>query len=346
MNPVPTGADRPDFAGLLETPGRITPADVLYFRHEVFRDGVVSRSEADAIFAMNDTVAEKCAEWIDFYVEALAEYVVNEEEPRGYVSTDKAEWLIARVSHDGHIDAASELELLVKVLDRARSSPEALVGFALREVVRAVVDGQGPLACADGRIPRVISEADVELLRRILYAFGGDSGISISRTEADILFDLNERADPNESHPVWRELFVKAVANYLMAVATERPLSRAEALVREEWLDDTGANVDGVLLGALRGFGELLSRSFLDDLLDGAHAQIEKAWAERNARMEAAMASAERIDDIEAEWLIDKLCGDGVIDSNERGLLDFIRRESPHVSATLQPLMDKVAAGA
>lgn len=341
MNAIAMASSKPDFSGLLETPGRIARADVLYFRKEVFRDGVLSRSEADALFTMNKTVPVKCEEWTDFFLEALTEYAVSHEEPRGYLTSEQAEWLIDRVSDDGIVEC-SELELIVKVLNKSTSSPESLVGFALSQIVSAIVDGKGPIAGGRQAPKGVIGEAEVELIRRVLYAFGGDSGIAISRTEAEILFDLNERTDKAENHPAWRELFVKAIGNYLMAVATDRPLSRDEAIVREDWLENNKADVGSMLFGAVWGLGELLSKSFLDDMFDGAHEQIEKAWAARNARMEAEEAAASKITDHEAEWLIEKLTADGIIDENEQSLLQFIKQESPHMS----PLMDGVMAQA
>lgn len=342
MDAIPMASGKPDFSGLLETPGRIGRSDVLYFRREVFRDGVLSRAEADAILTMNKTVPVKCHEWTEFFLEALTEYAVNQEEPRGYVTTEQAQWLIDRVSDDGVVEA-SELELLVKVLNKSVSSPESLVGFTLSQIVTAVTEGNGPIAAGRQAPKGVIGEAEVELIRRVLYAFGGDSGMAISRTEAEILFDLNERTDKAENHPAWRELFVKAIGNYLMAVAADRPISRDEAIVREDWLENNKADVGSMLFGAVWGLGELLSKSFLDDMFDGAHEQIEKAWAARNARMEAEEAAASKITDHEAEWLIEKLTADGVIDQNEQSLLQFIKRESPHVSPIMSGVMEKAA---
>lgn len=310
-----------DFAGLLKEPGRIQPDDVRYFRTEVFRDGVVSQAEAEALFAMNGAVPVKCPEWNEYFVEALAQFVVEQVEPRGYVSVDNAQWLIESISRDGRVEPANELELLVKILDRSQSSPELLVGFALKMVTRAVLEGHGPLASGGRLAPGIINEAEVELMRRILFAYGGESGISISRTEAEILFDLNDRTADADNHPAWRELFVKAIGNYLMAAATDRAPSRLEAIAREEWLADTDTDVAGTIKGAFFGMGELFSRAFLSDTYDSAHRQVEKAWAVRNARMEKAMAQAEQITDTEADWLIEKLKKDGVINENERSLV-------------------------
>ena len=62
-----------DFTNLLQRPGVISAADVLHFRREVFRDGIVSQAEAEAVFALNDRAGETCPEWTEFFVEALVD---------------------------------------------------------------------------------------------------------------------------------------------------------------------------------------------------------------------------------------------------------------------------------
>lgn len=335
---VPTG----QYSDLLDVPGRISARDVRYLRGEVFRDGVVSYEEADAVFALDGTASEKCEEWTEFFVEALTDFAVDQAEPRGYVSLANAQWLIDRVSHDGHLDTATELELLVKVLDRSKSSPDLLVRFVMQEIGRAVIEGEGPLARGRKLQKGVIGEAEVELLRRVLYAFGGEAGISISRAEAETLFDLNDRTAQSENHPAWQDLFVKAVANYLMAAASYQAPSRAVALAREEWLDDESTDVKGTVLGAFAGLGQMFTKGFFDDIVD-AHGQMERAWAERNRRAEQAEAAAAVVNSDEADWLVDRLDRDGAIHDNEQALLRFIRRESPDIHPRLKQWLEKSA---
>ena len=65
--------------------------------------------------------------------------------------------------------------------------------------------------------PGNIGEADVELLRTILNAFAGDSALSLTRAEVEILLAidaaLSDRALPSE----WVDLFAKAISNVLLA---------------------------------------------------------------------------------------------------------------------------------
>ena len=150
-----------------------------------------------------------------------------------------------------------------------------------------------------------------------------------------MLFELNQATSEEHNHPAWRELFVKAIGNYLMAASTTRIPSREEALAREEWLADTDVDVMGNLTGAFAGFGNLFSKSFYEGVFDDAHTQVERAWAARNERLARRVEAAERITDEEAEWLIDRLQSDGIICENEKALLDFIRKESPEISERL-----------
>ncbi|WP_245466309.1 hypothetical protein [Mesorhizobium sp. M7A.F.Ca.MR.245.00.0.0] len=50
----------------LTSKSRIAAEDVAMLRHEVFGDGVVTRGEAEALFALDATAKDKCQEWPPF----------------------------------------------------------------------------------------------------------------------------------------------------------------------------------------------------------------------------------------------------------------------------------------
>ena len=331
------------YAALLKTPGVISDADVLHFRREVFQDGFVSQLEADAVFSLNDAIDEKCEAWNEFFVEAMTDFTVMQAEPRGYVSNSNAQWLVNRISHDGVVDSATELELLVRVVAKATDCPPALVQFALAQIAFAVIEGEGALAKSMQLTRGVIGEAEVELLRTVLYAAGGCNGLSISKQEAEILFDLNERTDGERNHPSWQDLFVRASANYLMSVSSYTAPSRAEALARQEWLEDTDEDPAGLLGDALSSIGNVFSKGFFDDVFTSSHVQMERAWNEKNNKVADQLHNAEVVDATEAAWLIDRMKRDGKVNSNEKALLEFIRKESHLVDPKVLQLMDQVA---
>src|SRR4051812_9397363 len=161
--------------------GRITADDVQLLRAEVFRDGIATRAEAESLFALHASCLDQSAAWPAFFVEAVTDYIVHQEKPYGYISEDNADWLIRAISRDGMVDTPAEMELLVSVLEKARSSPERLSAYALEQVALAVIDGTGPLAGSRTGAACVVDKNEVDLLRRVLYAFGGDGNIAITR---------------------------------------------------------------------------------------------------------------------------------------------------------------------
>jgi hypothetical protein len=315
----------------------VDDSDVLYLRREVYGDGIVSRQEADGLFALDRAIKDTPESWLHFFVEAVSDYLVEREEPRGYISEANAEWLVSSISTDGQVDTRSELELLVKAIEKADSVPASLAAFALKQVSLAVVDGRGVLARGRMLQRGIIGETEVELLRRILYAAGGAGNIAITREEAEVLFAINDRTIEANNHPAWSELFTKAIACSLMAVSGYAAPSREEALRREEWLNDTSVNLGGffsrIFSGGLGAYADALRQK----------SGSESYYAGRNAETGANRASAERVESAEAEWLAERIGRDGVLHKNELQLLAFLKAESPDIHPALKPLLDKVA---
>ncbi|TIT76988.1 MAG: hypothetical protein E5W57_16880, partial [Mesorhizobium sp.] len=187
----------------LTSKNRITAEDVTMLRREVFADGVVTRGEAEALFALDQTARDKCPQWSPFFIEAVTDYIVRQEKPEGYISQENADWLVRAISRDGTVDSRTELELLVHVLEEAKSSPGRLSAYALEQVANAVIDGKGPLMLGGDLVPGLIARAEVDLLRRILYAYGGDGNIAITKAEAEILFRINDRTAAASNDPSW-----------------------------------------------------------------------------------------------------------------------------------------------
>jgi hypothetical protein len=315
---------------------RITAEHVQALRRSIYNDAAAEAGEIDSLFAMDEAAEIHDPAWCELFCEAIADYLVDQVEPHGYVSEENADWLIERIAADGSVKTATELDALIKVLEKARSSPERLSAFALAQVKKAVVDGEGPLARGGNLEPGRVSSAEAELMRRILFAYAGAGNIAVSQAEAEILFDINDATAAADNDPAWTDLFVKAVANSLMAASGYAPPPRAEALRREEWLDQPTGGVGDIFArmasGGLRG----ILKAYREP--DG-----ETAWKERNDNAARRTANAELVTAPEAEWLAGRIGRDGALSHNERALLRFIRDEAPSVHPSLQSLIAKAA---
>ncbi|RUV55114.1 MAG: hypothetical protein EOS23_19170 [Mesorhizobium sp.] len=321
----------------LTSKNRITAEDVVMLRREVFGDGVVTRGEAEALFALDAKAKDKCAQWPVFFVEAVTDFIVHQEKPAGYISQDNADWLVRAISRDGMVDSRTELELLVHVLEKAKSSPNGLCVYALAQVANAVLDGKGPLMHDGKLVPGLIAKAEVELLRRILYAHGGDGNIAITRAEAEMLFKINERTAAANNDPSWNDLFVKAIANFVMCSAGYEAPIRDVALRRDSFFEQAEPGIGSF-------FGRMVSGG-LAGIMEAYRApgDIESEWESKNKAAEALARRAETIDASEAKWLAERIGRDRPLRENERALLTLIKHASPEIHPVLKPLIDKVA---
>jgi hypothetical protein len=321
----------------VKSTGKVTAEDALAARRAVYgNDGAIDPHEIEGLFAVDEAAREADPAWRMLLVEAGADYIVHQQKPSGYIDEANADWLIARIGKDGVVKTATELELLVKVLEAANSSPEKLVKYALRQVQSAVVDGTGPVASGDHLHAGRVGRAEVDLIRRILYAFGGDAGIAITRSEAEVLFDINDKTVEADNDPAWTDLFVKAVANCIMAASGYVVPPREVALRREEWLDsDSG------------GVGNFFARMVSGGLRGVIDAYVtptgEHALGVRNHRRDLEIAAAEIVNENEADWLAHRIGRDGNLHRNEKALLRFIHDEAPQVHPALVPLIERAA---
>jgi hypothetical protein len=325
-------AAMPENLGQIRNSGRISADDTLVLRRVIYPDGHISANEAEWLFDLNAACPEQDPAWHQLFIEALTDYVVNQIDPAGYVTAENASWLITRIGHDGKVDSATELELLVNILDKAKSCPPSLSAYALEQVRQAVISGEGPLR--HGRILGAgrVTAGDVDLLRRTLYAAGGQANVAITREEADILFAISDATANGDNDPSWSDLFAKAIANHVMFASGYAVPTREEALRREAWRDDTSVNVSGFFARMASGLKDVIS----------LYGQPDDSIGEVRARsMDAAIS--ERVTEDEATWLAARITRNGQIMPHEAAVLSFIKQESPDIHPALKPLLDKVA---
>lgn len=315
--------------------GSIKDIDVLKLRAAYYEDGQITEDEAEMLFAVNAGSPVQDPVWAPFFIEAITDYIVNQAEPEGYITATNADWLIKRVAKSGRVDSKTGLDLLINVVEKARWSPASLARFALEQVKLAVFHGDGPLRVSGTTARPEIGEADVELLRRIIYAFGGDGNVGVTRSEAEVLFDINDALGEEPPHPAWTSLFVKAIANSVMASSGYAVPSREEALRRDEWLDSRNEF-------SLRSVAGAFSLASLKSIWSGYREQSseERALA-RLERQRIEIITSEEITEGEAAWLIEQIGRDGKPSLGEQALLAFFKSECPSLLPSLAEVIER-----
>jgi len=304
--------------------GHVSTEDVLFLRRNVFADGVVSTSELDALFALGERAPEGDPEWADFFAEAAADFYLREEEPRGYLTEGEFTGLKARVTRDGARASALEVGLLVKLLETAVSTPHAMVDFVAEQLKRVVTEKEGGAR---------VSKSDADLVRRFLFAAGGHGNVAVTKEEAELLFDLNDATASAENDPAWVDLFIKGVANHLMAHIGYTPPAREEALRLHAWAEDRSVDLGGffkkMFSGGLAGVRESYAR--------------QTVMARRNDDNDIAMAIAEKVTAREADWLAARIGRDGQLHESERALIAYMRDLEAELPPKLKALVEQAA---
>lgn len=302
--------------------GFVSAEDVTTLRRNVFHDGVVSPKELDALFKLAEHAPKGSPEWPMFFEEAAADFYLREEEPYGYITDAEFETLKARITRDGHIASPLEIRLLLKLLETSTSTPTSMHDF-VGEQLRHAILSKG----ADARVTRDYTE----LMRRFIFTGGGDGHHAVTRAEAELLFDINDATMGIDNDPAWTELFVKAIANHLMAHFSYAPPSREEALARHDFMSDHSVNVGGffkrMISGGLAGFKE-------------DETSPQRA---RNEARERGIREAEKITPEEAEWLADRIGRDGVFGESERRLIQHMRDIGAELPPKLKALIERAA---
>ena len=303
--------------------GFVSAEDVLFLRRNVFQDGIVSAQEMDALFALGEQSPDGDREWAQYFAEAAADHYLREEEPQGYLTSAEFQRLRAQVTRDGHCASGLEVGLLIHILKNALSTPEEFSDFIAEQFqVYFANKVGGP----------TVTEQDVVMLREYLYAAGGAGNIAITRSEAELLFDIHEMTANADNHTTWADLFIKAVAAHLMQHVGYKPLAREEALRLHEWAKDTNVNPGGF-------FGRMFS---------GGLTAVKEAYgrksvrAQRNAEDEIAVQIAEQVTAREADWLADRINNDGAVNELEKAVIAYMRE----LEADLPPKLRALVADA
>lgn len=290
--------------------GEMSESEAHRIVNETYKDGIVSRGEAEALFRLNDVLKSTDPQWSSRFQEALKDYLLTREPPEGWVTDEEADWLLAQVQTDGDQPSLDEIDLLLAVLRHADGAPEKLAKYTLKAISSRII--------ADG----VANLNMVERMRFAIYAGAGDGGLWVTQYEAAILFKTNDAVANARNASTWNDLFARAVGNHLMARAHPQPKSIEDALSREAWIEEDTSSTGGFFA---RMGGSFSSGNWFESITHNGR----KAAQARQIAAEAADREAEGVTEQENSWLLKRLGWDGEISPAEASLIEFLKKEAP-----------------
>ena len=290
---------------------RVLPEDTAQLRDAVWANGAIDTHAADSIFAINCAVKKTCPQWVDFFVEAITAYLLEATQPTGAIDGNKSAWLIAQIGNEGNIDSRAELLLLVALLEKAEAVDARLRAYAIAQVERTVVTGEGSTRIGAALRPGVIDEADVALLRRVFQGPQSAHGTGILQSEAESLFRIKAATQGQENAQGWTLLFVQLLGQFLIEGPNDAPVERRRTIL-SYFVAET-----------MPGVGAFLSR------LEQAHC------GEQPLDDSPAPLTGDEI-----AWLKGHIVADGALDEIEKALLAYIVDEASPLPAELEALTE------
>lgn len=296
--------------------------------------------DVDALFAIHAQCPVKDSGWSDWFIGVVSDYVVHTTAPEGYVTEENALGLIDRIARTGRVETRTELDLLIDVLETARWAPRSLIAFGLSQVRHAVVDGDGPLRPGHPRALGQLFDEEIEIVRRMIYAFGGDGSMALTRAEVEILFDINDALDKARVNTAWTELFVKAVTNVMLAASGYGVPTREEALRSEAWHDERSETTPEAIVNAI-------VKSGLDGVFEAYRLQttVEQALS-RLEREYRSIITGEDVTSDDANWLTERLGRSDALTMNEIALVDYLAEVPVTVEPALQEVLERLRTAA
>jgi len=325
--------------------GNVDASDILELRRTIYRDGIVSREEAGALFDIDRRRTSHSDAWSDLFVEAITDYALNQEPPVGYLAEDTANWLVDEISKQAKPSTDADIELVTNIIEKAREVPAAFAAFALRLVKNMIIYGGGPDARGRPHPGGRVSEADTSALARILWGAGGEGLMAISREEAEALFDIVRASAGAENDPKFDDLFAKAIGNYLLG-ATGHAVPPREVALRQQTDQVYHTQVLNVLTRTLASVSKVPDTQFVIDTIRNARSlgdDVEHAFAVTNGEREAAIAAASELTAAKAGWLLQHFDQGGVMTEPERALVRFLAREASKIDQSLAPVLAKAS---
>ena len=293
--------------------GEVSAENAREITRAVYQDGVVSRTEAEQLFSLNNQLAGSNPHWDRLFVETIKDFLLTVEAPEGWCSQEEGSWLIEQICRDGEVKLESEVDLLVAILRFAEGAPLELSRFALNCVCDRVRE--------EGRaLP-----GDIERLRLLLYASSGEGQAWVSRYEATQLFRLNDDICRAPNDPTWNDLFAGAIANHLLASAHPNPVDETEAFRREAWVKDNKASTLSLLWNTAIATTSFGSSGWFKKVTFSP----EKAMAARTAAIEAAQRAGEEVTEDESDWFLKRLGWDKKTSPAEKALIDLLKEKAP-----------------
>ncbi len=300
-------------------------------RREIYGEGDPTLQDLERLIGEARAPGADDDEFARLLADVATDVLSRQVDPPGYVTDEGAGWLIERLAAGGGIAERAEFGMLAALIGHAVSVPAALVTFAVREIEKAILTGKRDALGGVEHEPGIVTTADVEALRVVVFGPARGHALHVDRTSAEALFDIAHATATAANAPDFPDFFAKAVGNYLLGADFVGIPEREDALHTESELARPGGF--GAFFAQMLGAGPRLSE--ITETISGDQEDADRAL---NAETGRRLAAASHIGAESAGWVVAHLARGGELTAAEKRLLAFLRDEAASAPSELSNL--------
>lgn len=158
----------------------------------------------------------------------------------------------------------TNFQAFLDLIERSPILVPDMAAAALAQVRDGVITGEGPTTCGRLHFSRTLDGEDAALCARILIGAGGAQGAPVTRTEAEMLLEIDAAAAERTDGGRFDDLLGKAVAHHVLGASGLSVPPRSIALDPQvplaQWAQP-GRDVDGEILEWIAGHARKARRN-------------------------------------------------------------------------------------
>lgn len=118
--------------------GVIDSNEVSLLKEELYSNGVIDQKRAKVLFEINNAVTGNAnsPEWGDFFIRAVTDFVLQNEDSPGVVDDENATSLLERVFHEDHVEVNDMERDLLSNIQKQATSVSSILTEKISEIGR------------------------------------------------------------------------------------------------------------------------------------------------------------------------------------------------------------------
>ena len=184
--------------------GKIDAEEVNKLREVLYADGKIDQEEADFLFELNDAVSDQAndSSWKAFFVEAITDYLLNDEKSPGVIDEEEGKWLEEKINNDGKLDTV-ERALVASLRRKSKSMPQSLNTILSQVASRFKLEKDEVPAAEAAAAAKALAEAKAEADKSANKK--EDNETDLAQLKKEVLADgIIDKEEHHEKDPVSR----------------------------------------------------------------------------------------------------------------------------------------------